>query len=249
MYPITGQTALVTGASTGLGAAIARELARQGVHLVLVARSRDKLEALAQELRTQFGVRASALAADLEQADAGFGTYGAFEEIAPEEEQREIALNVAAVVDLSHAFVPGMLARGAGVVLNIASTAAFQPTPYMAVYGATKAFVLSFSEALWAEYASRGVRVVALCPGALETPFIERLGNAAVRQTSVFAHTVAPEVVASRAVRALRSRSPTHVPGAWNWLMTQSVRVSPRRMVAMLGAALMRPPGRRTPAG
>lgn len=263
MRALAGKTALVTGASSGIGEALARELAAQGVHLVLVARSEERLQALARDLAARHGVRARALAADLAQPgcgaalqarvraegeaidilvnNAGFGTYGAFEEIAPEAEQREIALNLAAVVDLSHAFLPAMLARGEGVVLNVASTAAFQPTPYLAVYGATKAFVLNFSEALWAECRGRGIHVAALCPGAVETAFIAGLGDPAVRQTSTFATTLSPEAVAQRAVQAVRGTSPTHIVGARNWLMAQSVRLSPRRAVALIGAALMRP--------
>jgi short-subunit dehydrogenase len=263
MHAFAGKTALVTGASSGIGEALARLLASQGVHLVLVARSQDRLQALAQELGARHGVRARALAADLAQPgcgaalqsrvqalgetvdilvnNAGFGTYGPFEDIAPEAEQSEIALNVAAVVDLTHAFLPAMLARGDGAVLNVASTAAFQPTPYLAVYGATKAFVLSFSEALWAEYRGRGIHVAALCPGAVETAFIAGLGDPAVRQTSTFATTLSPEAVAQRAVQALRGTSPTHIVGVKNWLMAQSIRLSPRRAVALIGAALMRP--------
>ena len=271
MRALAGKTALVTGASSGIGAALARQLAAQGVHLVLVARSQERLQALAQELGARHGVRARALAADLAQPgcgaallarvqalgetadilvnNAGLGTYGAFEEIAPEAEQGEIALNVAAVVDLTHAFLPVMLARGEGAVLNVASTAAFQPTPYLAVYGATKAFVLSFSEALWAEYRSRGIHVAALCPGAVETPFIAGLGDPAVRQTPVFASTLSPETVALRAVQALRGTAPTHIIGTKNWLMAQSARITPRRVVAMVGAALMRPARLKTQAG
>lgn len=263
MRSLAGKTALVTGASSGIGEALARQLASQGVHLVLVARSQDRLQALAQELGTRHRVRAQALAADLAQPgcaaalqarvqalgatvdilvnNAGFGTYGPFEDIVAAEEQREIALNVAAVVDLTHAFLPAMLARGEGAVLNVASTAAFQPTPYLAVYGATKAFVLSFSEALWAEYQGRGIQVAALCPGAVETAFIAGLGDPAVRHTPVFASTLSPEEVARRAVQALRGTSPTHIVGAKNWLMAQSARLTPRRVVAMFGAALMRP--------
>lgn len=271
MQALAGKTALVTGASTGIGAALARQLASQGVHLVLVARSQERLQALAQELGTRHGVRARALAADLAQPgcgaallarvqalgeavdilvnNAGFGTYGPFEDIAPEAEQAEIALNVAAVVDLTHAFLPAMLARGKGTVLNVASTAAFQPTAYLAVYGATKAFVLSFSEALWAEYRGRGVHVAALCPGAVETAFISGLGDPGVRNTPVFASTLSPEAVALRAVHALHGASPTHIIGAKNWLMAQSARITPRRVVAMVGAALMRPDRLKARAG
>jgi short-subunit dehydrogenase len=263
MRDLTGKTALVTGASSGIGAAIARQLAAEGVHLVLVARSADKLRALAAQLTSRHGVRASVLAADLGlrgcgallqgqvQAqglaidmlvnNAGFGSYGAFDGIDPDLEQSEIAVNVAALVDLTHAFLPGMLARGQGVILNVASTAAFQPGPYMAVYAATKAFVLSFSEALWAEYRGRGIHVAALCPGAVDTAFIDGLGDASIRQTAVFARLLQPEHVAARAMRAMRGSAPTHVVGLRNWLMAQSARLSPRALVALVGAAMLRP--------
>jgi short-subunit dehydrogenase len=260
---LKGKTALVTGASSGIGAAIAQQLAAAGVHLVLVARSEDALNKLAAQLATSHGVRSTVITADLGLPgcgallqsrvaasgiaidilinNAGFGTYGAFETIAPDVEQDEIAVNVAAVVGLAHAFLPGMLQRGHGVMLNVASTASFQPGPYMAVYAATKAFVLSFSEALWAEYRGRGIHVTALCPGAVATGFIDRLGDPDVQKTAVFAVTLRPEQVALRAMAALRSNKPTHIVGIKNWLMAQSPRFSPRSLVAMIGASMSRP--------
>lgn len=263
MRDFKGKTALITGASSGIGAAIARRLAGEGVHLVLVARSIDRLQALADQLSRQQGVRATVLCADLalpgcgarlqEQVraqglgidilvnNAGFGTYGAFDTIAAELEQAEIAVNVAALVDLTHAFLPDMLQRGQGVILNVASTAAFQPGPYLAVYGATKAFVLSFSEALWAEVRGRGVHVAALCPGPVDTAFIDRLGDPSVRQTAVFSRLMQPDQVAARALQAMRGSAPTHIVGVRNWLMAQSARLSPRAVVALVGAAMLRP--------
>jgi short-subunit dehydrogenase len=266
---MNGKTALITGASSGIGAAIAIRLAAEGARLVLVARSEDKLQALASLIGERHGVRPTVITADLSRPDcattlagrvraegievdilinnAGFGTHGAFEDLPAAGDQEQIAVNIAAVVALSHAFLPGMLARGHGAILNTASTAAFQPAPYMAVYGATKAFVLSFSEALWAEYRGRGIQVAALCPGAVDTGFIDKLGSATVRQTAVFARTLDVQVVAEHAVMALKSRSPTHIVGLKNWLMAQSVRFSPRSLVSLMGAAMMRPPaaGRR----
>jgi short-subunit dehydrogenase len=150
-------------------------------------------------------------------------------------------VNVAAVVSLAHAFLPGMLERGQGAVLKVASTASFQPGPYMAVYEATKAFVLSFSEALWAEHRQRGIHVAALCPGAVATGFIDRLGDPNVRKTAVFAVTLRPEQVALRAISALRSRKPTHIVGIKNWWLAQSPRFSPRTWVAMIGASVLQP--------
>jgi len=188
MVSIQGKTVLITGASSGIGKALAFQLAAQGAELVLVARSEAALLVLAAELEIAWAVKPTVVVHDLTQPgsgellrsylrslhinvdvlinNAGFGSYGLFETLDAAAEQQQIAVNVGAVVDLCHAFVPDMLQRGSGAVLNIASTAAFQPGPYMATYAATKAFVLSFSEALWAEYRDRGVHICALCPGA-----------------------------------------------------------------------------------
>jgi short-subunit dehydrogenase len=263
MVELKGKTALITGASSGIGKAMAHQLASEGVHLVLVARSRAALAELADELGHHYNVRASAVALDLSQPhcgvelhsqlqsqgvavdilvnNAGFGTYGRFETLSPELEQHEIAVNVAAVVSLTHAFIPGMLQRGTGVVLNLASTAAFQPVPYMAVYAATKAFVLSFSEALWAECADKGVHVMALCPGPVETPFIDKLGDASVRQTSVFSKTIQPAQVAEQALMAIQGRAPSRIVGIKNWLLANSLRLAPRSVVAHSGEKMLRP--------
>lgn len=165
------QRALVTGASSGIGAVFARELASRGSDLVLVARSRDKLAALADELSASHGVAADAVVADLAKPsaadrladelggrqidilvnNAGFGLHARLHQADPTMLTEMVQVNVAALVDLTRLYLPGMLARDRGAVINVASTAAFQPVPYMAVYGASKAFVLSFTEALWAE--------------------------------------------------------------------------------------------------
>lgn len=194
-----GSTALVTGASGGIGAAFAEELAARGADVVLVARSAETLAALAARLHTDHGVRAEVVAADLTGPDAadtvyeevarrgmrvdllvnnaGFGSAGRFGEIPVGRSRTEITLDVTALVELTRVFLPDMAARGRGGVLNVASIAGFQPTPYMAVYGAAKAFVLSFSRALWAEYRGSGVRVTAVCPGPVRTGFADRLGT------------------------------------------------------------------------
>jgi uncharacterized protein len=260
-----GMTALVTGASSGIGEAIAYRLAREGLNVVLVARSEAKLQALAARLANEHGVAATALAADLSKPgcgealrgrveatgitidvlvnNAGFGTYGAFETTDASAEQAMIAVNTAAVVDVTHAFLPGMLQRRRGAVLNVASAVAFQPGPYMAVYAATKAFVLSFSEALWVECRERGVRVTALCPGAVDTPFIDALGNPAVRRTAAFSSTLRPERVADDAIRALRGNGPTRIVGAKYWFLAQAGRLAPRRAVARISGYVFRPRG------
>src|SRR6266702_1857352 len=199
MFNYAGKTALITGASSGIGEAFAQILAARGMHLVLVARSADKLRALAQALSEQHGICADVVSVDLcregaaqevyrqTQAlgvpvdllvnNAGFGTYGGFDTLAPEREHEEVMLNVTALVDLTHAFVPAMAGRKDGGVINVASIAAFQRLPYDAVAGASKAFVLSFSLALWAEYRKVGVRVLALCPGPTATNFFTILGS------------------------------------------------------------------------
>ncbi|PNY82140.1 SDR family NAD(P)-dependent oxidoreductase [Deinococcus koreensis] len=186
-------TALITGASGGIGEEIARQLAARGAHLILVARSEDKLQALAQELSAQHGVQSHVIALDLTRPEAGaelereiaarglqvdilvnnagFGGFSEFWEQDAGEIGRMIAVNIAALTDLTRRFLPGMVQRGRGRVLNVASTAAFMPGPMMAVYYATKAYVLSFSEAVNEELRGRGVGVSALCPGPVETGF------------------------------------------------------------------------------
>ena len=231
MTAYTGKTALITGASSGIGATFARTLAAQGTHLILVARSQDKLRDLARTLATQHHIRAEVLTADLSRQEAGqqlfaateqlgltidilinnagFATYGPFDSLDAEREQQEILLNVAAVVDLTHRFLPGMLARRSGSIINLSSTAAFQPTPYMAVYGASKAFVLSFSEALWAEYRSNGIRVLAVCPGPTRTDFFTVAGT----QDAGVGSRETPEQVVQVALRALEQGRPSVISG------------------------------------
>jgi uncharacterized protein len=259
MARYTGKTALITGASSGIGAAFARALAEQGARLLLVARSQDKLHDLATALAAQHGTRAEVLAVDLSRPDAGqtlfaateqvalpvdilinnagFATYGSFDTIDAEREQQEVMLNIAAVVDLTHHFLPAMLARENGAIINVASTAAFQPTPHMAVYGASKAFVLSFSEALWAEYRSRGIRVLALCPGPTRTDFFSVVGT----EDAALGAKETPEKVVQVALRALERGRPSVISGLRNALLANSARFAPRGMVARMGERAMRP--------
>lgn len=254
------KTALITGASTGIGAAFARQLAADGMNLILVARSDDKLKALAQELANAHQIRADVIVADLAKLEevarviaetrgmgseihllinnAGFGTSGKFEDQDPAREQEEILLNVAALVSLTHAFLPGMLARRAGGIIQVASIAGFQPVPYMAIYGATKAFVLSFSEALWAEYRGRGVKVLALCPGPVDTPFFE---IAKAHDMALGKMDTAENVVAT-ALKAIERGKSYVIPGPIsNRILTFLTRLGSRANVARLTERMMRP--------
>ncbi|MEO0870040.1 MAG: SDR family oxidoreductase [Cyanobacteria bacterium J06642_11] len=185
--------ALITGASSGIGAEFARQLAAKKLDLVLTARSQDKLDNLAEQLRQQHGIRtyiitqdlaepgaASSVARQVEEFgivvdllinNAGFGAYGSFSESHLERQASMIQLNISALVELTHAFLPAMLKRHEGRIINVSSIAGFQPMPYWSVYAASKAFVLSFSEALWAEVKEKGVKVLALCPGPTESNF------------------------------------------------------------------------------
>jgi uncharacterized protein len=248
------QRALVTGASSGIGAEIAAQLAARGADLVLVARREDKLRALADRLSAEHSIRAEVLALDLavpgvakrvrDRVDgsidllvnnAGFATYGPFDRIDGLRQSEEVVLNVLAPVELSYAFIDDLIAAR-GAIINVASTAAFQPVPYMAVYGATKAFVLSFSEALWAELGPRGVRVLALCPGATETPFFEVAGD----EASV-GKRASPEEVVVAALDALDAGRSYVVPGARNYVTSLLARLLPRATAARVTARVMRP--------
>jgi len=194
----TETTVLVTGASSGLGEEFARQFAARGANLVLVARRIDRLDRLAAELRAAHGITvlplqsdltapdaASALGAELESRsirvsslvnNAGFATRNRFENEIPARIDQEVGLNVSALVAITRQFYPQLLEHSAGVLINVASTAAYQPVPLMAVYGATKAFVLSFTEALWSEAKGSGLKVLALSPGATRTEFFDVAG-------------------------------------------------------------------------
>ncbi len=255
------KTALITGASTGIGAAFAKALAAAGTHLILVARSEEKLRALASQLTNQYAIRAEVIVADLSRVgathkvfeetqqhgltvdilinNAGFGTYGPFETLDAEREQQEIQLNIATLVDLTHAFVPSMIARHQGAIINIASLAAFQPIPNMAVYAASKAFVLSFSEALWAEYRTKGIRILALSPGETATEFFHELGSG---YDTPLGNAQTPEQVVQVGLRALEQGRPSVISGKQNALNMQVANVFrffPRGLVLRLTAQVI----------
>lgn len=247
------KTALITGASFGIGLELARIFAREGHNLVLVARSGDKLRQLAGELEKTHGARSLILAADLTEPgapayvfdqttrsgivdvlvnNAGFGQYGFFAENDLEECLRQIQLNVTTLTHLTRLYLPEMIERKCGYILNVASTAAFQPGPLMAVYFATKAYVLHFSEALANELAGTGVIVTCLCPGATATEFHKR-ANATAMNLLQFG-TMDARTVAEDGYRALMEGKPVVISGFKNWLIAQSVRFSPRRLATAI---------------
>lgn len=251
-YDFQNKTVLVTGSSMGIGEIFARELTRRGARVILVARSEDKLKKLASELGTARyvaadltapgaaskvfdEVKAMGLEVDVLVNNAGFGAHGPFLESSLEGYRGQVALNVGALVELTYLFLPGIEARGGGVI-QVASTAAFQPVPYMAVYGATKAFVLSFSEALWAEYRGRGVRILALCPGATDTPFFERSGESAALGAKA-----SPEDVVRVGLDAFGSGRASVIHGAANYMTALINRLVSREMTAKIAARMMRP--------
>lgn len=248
-----GKTTLVTGASSGIGAAFAEELARRGCNLLLVARSLDVLEATSQRLGSAYGVRVEAIHADLTQRsdrlslidacadrvidclinNAGLGLQGPFEKLSVERQLGLVELNCAAVVELSYAFLPGMLAREVGGILNVASTAAFQATPMMATYGATKAFVLSFSQAIAVECRQSGVGVLALCPGPVATNFSLGFSDERIEKR-MFAHAPAAESIVPRALDAFAAGRMLYIPGAANRVAAFASRLLPRSLVATM---------------
>jgi len=251
--------ALITGASAGIGAAFAARLAREHCDLVLVARSRERLEALAQRLRTEQRVAVDVVVADLTRTadlqmvaakvgsddtldllvnSAGRVTLGRFDQLDPDQEEAEIQLNVVALVRLTHAALPGMIRRRCGAVINVSSIAAFLPARYSATYAATKAYVNSFTEALHEELRRTGVRVQALCPGFTRTNFAAQAG---VDPSKIprFAWGT-PEAVVEASLRALRRGTVVCVPGIANRIVAGLLRLLPRRLIGRLGGAAAR---------
>jgi short-subunit dehydrogenase len=262
LRPGTPATALITGASGGIGEALARQLAARGAHLILVARSEDRLRALATELAEQHGVQAQVIVADLalpgagaalerEVAargltvdlllnNAGFGGFGEFWEQKPAEISDMIAVNVTVLTDLTRRFLPGMLERGRGRVLNVASTAAFMPGPLMAVYYATKAYVLSFSEAVNEELRGTGLSVTALCPGPVETGFQSAadLHRSRLLSGPNRVAMLPARQVARIGVDAMLRGQAVAVAGTLNQVQTLIPRLLPRSVMPRLIAAV-----------
>lgn len=257
----TRPVALVTGASSGIGRGFAEQLARTGYDLVVAARRRDALDALASQLQSADGAEVEVIEADLatdagvmtvEQRlargdidllinNAGFGTRGEFAELPVARELQEIDLNVRALVRLCHAALPPMCARGAGGIINVASTGGFQPVPFMATYAATKAFVLHFSEALHEEAAPHGVTITCLCPGPVKTAFQETAGIDGSAMPSIA--YVSVESVVTAALAALRRRRAIAIPGALNRATAQGAMLMPRVVTRKIAGSMFRNAG------
>lgn len=250
----TTETVLITGASSGIGEALSWVFAEHGHDLVLVARSADKLEQLAEELVSAHGVVVSVRVADLSVAgsaeslsralrregldvdilvnNAGVMAHGSFVAMDPQEQQRMLSINVIGLTDVLAHFLPDMVARASGRVLNVASIAAFQPVPSLATYGATKAYVLSLSEALAEELRPAGITVTALCPGVTKTKLILAAESAVNKLPSMLIGDV--EEVAIEAYRACMKGTPIVVPGTLNLAGTLLARSAPKWMVRRL---------------
>lgn len=242
----------------GIGAAFARKLAGRGRNVFLVSRSEDKLIALCNELGRLTSIRAQYMVLDLLEPDAplrlfeeakkrdleiemlinnaGFGSMGDFVKLDLNRELEMIRLNVTSVVELTHRFLGPMRERKRGTIINVASTAGFQAVPYMATYAATKAFVLSFSEALWDENRAHGIHVMALCPGVTETNFFEAAGIDRPPMRTV----QTPEEVVETALRGLGRKKAVVISGWTNWFTVEAERVVPRSVVTKVAGNALR---------
>ncbi|MFM6984854.1 MAG: SDR family NAD(P)-dependent oxidoreductase [Chitinophagaceae bacterium] len=249
------KTALITGASDGIGMELARIHAANGDNLVIVARSENKLQQLKSELEKQYGIKVHVIARDLSEPDAaqrvfdettqqsisvdylinnaGFGDYGFFAETDFEKEQRMIQLNITALTQFTKIYLKDMLKKGSGRIMNVASTGAFQPAPTMAVYCATKAYVLSFSEAINNEVGNQGLSITALCPGATATGFE---AAAAMESSKLFKgpQVASAKSVASYGYKAMMKGKAVAVHGVMNYIMVNSSRFAPRNLVVKI---------------
>lgn len=248
------KTALVTGASSGIGETFARQLASKKIDLVLVARSQDKLEQLATELAAQHQIKTKVVAKDLTEKEAGkavleeiqaegltidllinnagFGDYGAFSDRPLSKQLAMVQLNISVLVELTGLFLPIMQQRGSGTIINISSIAGFQPLPYLSVYAATKAFVLNFTEALWAENKDTGVNILAVCPGPTESEFFERADFPDSLKGANTSILTSSETVAKETLKAMDKKQSTIVTGGiGNQLLVNLPRFVPRDLL------------------
>ncbi|WP_111891338.1 SDR family NAD(P)-dependent oxidoreductase [Acinetobacter sp. MB5] len=251
------KTALITGASSGIGHGFAEYLAKQGIHLIIVARSTEKLQQLAQQWQSDYQIRVTVIGLDLSHSDAalqlfehitqqdlsvdilinnaGFGKWTNFLDQSPESYQQMIMLNILTLTQLTRLFLPSMLQRQQGIIINIASTGAFQPLPYIAVYGATKSYVLNFTEALAGEYQNSGVQFLALCPGNTRTNFAE---VAQANTQGMQAMTV--DEVICLAILGLEKQKTVVITGKLNYMTAQLARIVSRQFMVNLIAKMFK---------
>lgn len=255
--------ALITGASSGIGAAFARRLASRGMHVVLTARREERLRELAEELHTRHGTRSELVPGDLSAPgaaarlvgevesrgieiellvnNAGFAIVGEVEDVDVERAMQLVRLNIGAVTELTYRVLPEMIERGHGAIINVASMAGLQPVAYMPAYSASKAFVLHFSEALWPECHDKGVSVMALCPGFTRTELFEKAGVAGWLKKHRFQ---TPERVVKAALKGLEKGRQYVVPGWRNYLLSLLPRIATRRRTVLESMRFFRPPPR-----
>jgi short-subunit dehydrogenase len=261
-----GQTALITGASSGIGLALADGFAARGANVVIAALPDEKLPAAAGWLRRRHPVKVHDLGADLAVEEgpdklaarvaeldltvdvlvnnAGFGQHGYYHTLDMGQNHREVMLLCAAVERMTHLYLPAMLERDRGTLVNVSSVQAFQPVPHMAVYGAAKAFMLSLTTALWAEYRDTGVRIMALCPAQTETNFFQDLGY----QVATAGRMRTPDEVVATAFRGLRRGSPYVIDG-WRYRLTANAsRFLPRGLTARMTEKVLHPSKMTRPA-
>ncbi|WP_160112599.1 SDR family NAD(P)-dependent oxidoreductase [Salicibibacter kimchii] len=251
------ETALITGASNGIGREYSYYLAEKGYNMILVSRSKSKLDELAADLQERYIVDATVIVQDLSEEwaathvyekvteknltvdmlinNAGFGTTGNFLGSSETDTHKQVMLNVNAVVNMTQKFLPDMENRGSGAIINIASTSSFLPIPYMSVYAATKAFVLSFSESLHKEYRGKGIRFLAVCPGTTETDFFDSAPDTitagGMRTTRQVVHT---------SYKALNKGKNYVVDGKLNYLISLSPRIFSRKSMLRITSAMMK---------
>lgn len=263
-----GRVALITGASSGIGEAFAQALGALGMRLVLTGRDEARLQQIADAIAERHAVRSERVTVDLADPDgpdrlkaavdgfglvpdllinnAGAGYIGTFTELPLDEQLATVRLNVEALVTLTGLFLPAMLARGSGGIINTSSAAGLQPLPHYAVYGATKAFVNSFSQALWAELRGKGIRVLAVCPGPVaDTRFGERAGGSSLDKFRGMAERrrLPRETVVAEALQAFRRGDPLLVPGLANRLLSNAAGFVPRRLQLLATERIFRPGG------